>query len=364
MCKSWLIRTGIMTSIVVMGLCHVLAPGLAFSQTSGYYSDDLEAYAGASGAYSGGGSGALTDIAAIRASPAIIALQDDYRIGASYHWPAYGRSFYQVGVVDGTSPIKAGVLYTAPRDRIYDDESLDNPSLLMQSTSYLQDMLWGMKTIHKVNLSLAQAFGRVAVGITGAYIDGMKRPYRSFKLTQATGITIGFGVAAQLPSDLTVAASVENLNNRNLVDLAPTIYRLGFSGFAYKSILSVHGDYLRRERVRSEWTLIKPKTARDQAHWQSLFEQRPSLSAYEHSLVGGIALTLENTFKLMGSYRHEIGSNGLNRQGLSGGISIISGIYEITYTIKQTHRQHRGLHQTASLNFSFDLGSSDYQPSP
>lgn len=363
MCSSLPIHTGIMTSIII-GLYHLLTPYPAFSQTSGYYSDDLEAYGGASGAYSGGGTGAATNIEAIRTSPALIALQDDYRIGGSYHWPAYGRSFYQVGVVDGTSPIKAGVLYTAPRDRIYDDDPLENPSLRVQSTTDLQDLLWGMSTIQKVNLSLAQAFGKVAVGITGAYIDGMKRPYRSFKLAQTTGVTIGFGLAAQLPAGLTMAAAVENLNNQDLVDLAPTIYRLGISGFAYKDIARLHGDYLRRERVRSEWTLIKPKTARDQPQWQSLFEQRPSLSAYEHSFVGGIELTLENTLKLIGSYRHEIGTHGLDRQGFSGGIAIISGIYEITYTIKQAHRQHQRLHQTASLNFSFDLGSSDYQPSP
>ena len=339
-------------------------PSWANESTSvGYYSDDLEAYGGESGAYSGGGSGVFNDIEAIRASPALIASSQDYRIGASFHWPTFGRSFYQAGVVDGTSTIKAGFLYTAPLNRSYQDPHED--SSLLKSYTHRQAALWGMRTIQKFNLTLAQALGdKLMLGITGAYIQGMQRPYRSFKLEPTNGVTLGFGLAAHITPTITLAAAVENLNNHALTDLAPIIYRVGGSGTILKNIVRLYADYLHRERVRSEWVLIHPKNTTSEPNWQSLFEHRSSLSAYEQSIVGGIEVTLEKMLRLIGSYRHEVSTNGFDRQSFGGGISINSELYKISYTIKQSNLNHTKLHQTVSLHLTFEIGSSSYTPTP
>ena len=72
----------------------------------------------ASGGYSLGLSHAAmvadNGVAAVVLNPAMIALARDYRISLGYNWPATGRGFYQVGIVDGkTAKVAAGVLYTA-----------------------------------------------------------------------------------------------------------------------------------------------------------------------------------------------------------------------------------------------------------
>ena len=351
----------IMASLLV-GTFHS-PPSLA-NESAGYYSDDLEAYGGESGAYSGGGSGVFNDIEAIRASPALIASSQAYRVGASFHWPTYGRSFYQAGVVDGTSTIKAGLIYTAPLNRSYQEDPLEKSSVL-KSYTHRQDALWGMQTIQKFNLTLAQSWGdKLMLGITGAYIQGLQRPYRSFKIEPTNGVTLGFGLAAHITPTMTFAASAENLNNHALTDLAPIIYRVGGSGAIFKDIIRLYADYLHRERVRSEWVLIHPKNTTAEPNWQSLFENRSSLSAYEQSVVGGIEVTLEKMIKIIGSYRHEISANGFDRRSFGSGISINSELYKISYTIKRSSLSHSKLHQTVSLHITFEIGSSSYTPSP
>ena len=67
----------------------------------------------ASGGYSIGLSHAAmvadNGVAAVVLNPAMIALARDYRVSLGYNWPATGRGFYQVGIVDGkTANIAAG----------------------------------------------------------------------------------------------------------------------------------------------------------------------------------------------------------------------------------------------------------------
>lgn len=319
--------------------------------SSGRYSDDLEAYGGISAAYSGGGTSAADEITAIRANPAMIAQSKKYRMRGTFHWPTYGRTFYQAGVVDGTGPVKAGIQYTAPLDRSFEDplEAAQNLNLTER-----QNLIWGMQTIQRFNLSLAQSFGKLSVGITGSYVEGMQRPYRSYSSTLTQGITLGMGISAPITESLIVSASAENLNNQRLSDLAPTIYRAGVSTWIAE-VVGIHGDFIHRQRVRSEWVLVPPQNQPDDPTTISLLDQRPSLSRTEQSIVTGVELNLENILKIVGSYRHEIGSDGLQRRSLSGGIAISQGLYKITYTVRRPYLSDHHLHQAVSLSLIFEF---------
>ena len=319
----------------------------------GHLSDDIEAYGGMSAAYSGGGTSAAQQIEAIRLSPGMIGLTQKYRVAANYHWPRYGRSFYQAGVVDGTGPVKAGVLYTAPLDRTYLDPHHEN-SVFFSSFGERQNTVWGMRTIQKVHLTVAQTFGSLSLGVNGAYVEGMMRPYRSFQEQKHTGITFGFGGSAK-HSDFRFALAAENINNQQLKDLAPTIYRAGISWLPYDGMIGIHVDYLHRQRVRSEWVLVKEKDSADDPAWESLFSQRSSLSAYERSVVGSIETQFQGVMKLVGSFRAEIGSDGFSRRSYGAGIAVAPELYEISYSIRRPDLTSTKTHQTVSLAITFEM---------
>ncbi|MEI6399609.1 MAG: hypothetical protein WCO71_12645 [Pseudomonadota bacterium] len=100
-------------------LILTLLPGRVLYAGAPAVPEEYESTGGQSLAFGGSVATGLGGASAIRANPALMALEKEYSINGAYHWPTAGRDFYQVGVVDGkTSPIAAGFTYTGAQDNI------------------------------------------------------------------------------------------------------------------------------------------------------------------------------------------------------------------------------------------------------
>ena len=210
----------------------------------------------ASGGYSIGLSHAAmvadNGVAAVELNPAMIALARDYRVSLGYNWPATGRGFYQVGIVDGkTAKIAAGVLYTGFHEKFdghgFLHTELDSPIK------------------QRGRVALSGMFGKIALGVSGQYVEGYQftenvhglpaltsdtHRYGSTAHDKRTGITAGLGAAIALTPTLRLGAAINNLANRKVRDFAPRTIRAGAAWLATpQGDIAVHLDYHERERV-------------------------------------------------------------------------------------------------------------------
>ncbi len=191
-------------------------------------------------------------VAAVVLNPAMIALVRDYRVSLGYSWPATGRGFYQIGVVDGqTAKIAAGVLYTGFHEKFdghgFLHTELDSP------------------VKRRGNVALSGMLGKIALGISGQYVEGFQfsedvhglpaltsstHRYASTAHDKRMGITVGLGAAIALTPTLRFGAAVNNLANRKVRDFAPRTIRVGAAWLvAPRGDIAVHLDYRARERV-------------------------------------------------------------------------------------------------------------------
>ena len=55
------------------------------------------------------GAAQVTGVDAVYVNPALLVLDREYSVTASYHWPTDGRDYYRLGVVDGKTSKYAAV---------------------------------------------------------------------------------------------------------------------------------------------------------------------------------------------------------------------------------------------------------------
>ena len=229
---------------------------LFFMPTTGLQAISIPDEYRASGGYSIGLSHAAmvadNGVAAVELNPAMIALARDYRVSLGYNWPATGRGFYQVGIVDGkTAKIAAGVLYTGFHEKFdghgFLHTELDSPIK------------------QRGRVAMSGMLGKIALGVSGQYVEGYqftenvhglpaltsdKYRYGSTAHDKRTGITAGLGAAIALTPTLRLGAAINNLANRKVRDFAPRTIRAGAAWFATpQGDIAVHLDYYERERV-------------------------------------------------------------------------------------------------------------------
>ena len=244
----------------------------------------------ASGGYSLGLSHAAmvadNGVAAVVLNPAMIALARDYRISLGYNWPATGRGFYQVGIVDGkTAKVAAGVLYTGFHEKFdghgFLHNELDSP------------------IARRGIVALSGMLGKVALGISGQYVEGFQfteavhglpaltsstHRYDTTAHDKRTGITAGLGAAVALTSTLRLGASINNLANRKVRDFAPRTIRAG-AAWLPRGDIAVHLDYRERERI----ALFEPERTPERLAIAScsvrVYDVVRVLAAYGQSLV-------------------------------------------------------------------------------
>jgi len=272
----------------------------------------------ASGGYSIGLSHAAmvadNGVAAVVLNPAMIALARDYRVSLGYSWPATGRGFYQVGIVDGkTAKIAAGVLYTGFHEKFdghgFLHTELDSPIK------------------RRGSVALSGMIGKIALGISGQYVEGFQfnddvhglpaltsptHRYDSTTHTKRTGITAGLGAALALTPTLRIGAAINNLANRKVKDFAPRTIRAGAAWLATpRGDIAVHLDYRERERV-------------------ALFER--GQSDPERSAIVSCSVLVYDVLRVLVAYGQSLGDKGGE---FAAGLTLVNNKISLSYGLRR-----------------------------
>ena len=195
--------------------------------------DEFEAIGGHALGLGHGGMAAISGLSSIRANPAMLAMTKQYSVVGGYHWPTYGRNFYQVGVVDSnTSNLAAGLIYNGFMDGPEDSfEGLDR-----QFDSPVKS---------RISLGFAGTSQLLAFGVSGSFVTAVSTEGSELKETK--GLTLGLGVVGLLTPAIRFGLSAENLNNKEVAFVAPRTYR---AALAYTlERVTLHLDWKRRDRV-------------------------------------------------------------------------------------------------------------------
>lgn len=300
--------------------------------------EEFEATGGHSLAFGGSVATAIGGVSAIRSNPALIALEKEYSLNGSYSWPAAGRDFYQLGVIDGkTSSMAAGVLYTSALD---DYQGFEAASSGGQSLSLPKDS----PIVRRASMAIAMPVGRIYVGLTSSYIEA-HRPEEIFLDNRAKsnkGFTAGFGAAAHISPAIRIGISAENLANKKMNYVAPTFYRAGASYFA-SDVASFHVDYRLRQKVsiyegeEPAISLTSPDTESSSVGDESLINLSSSIKVYD-------LLRL-----VLASGQSKNGDSSKTR--VAGGLSLVNRNFNFSYQVLKYDVSAESMQQSLALGF-------------
>jgi hypothetical protein len=301
--------------------------------------EEYETTGGHSMAFGGSVATAIAGVSAIRSNPALLALEKEYSLNGTYHWPVAGRDFYQLSIIDGkTSALAAGVSYTSALD--------DYQGLASRRVEEGEQLLLSKDTpvVRRASLALAMPLGRMYLGFTSSYVEA-RPPAETFldsSVKNVKGFTVGFGAVAHLTPAVRVGISAENLANKKMNYAAPTFYRAGASYFM-ADLVSLHLDYRRRQEI-------------------SLYEGRaPSISLGE---VGDASATktseslinLSSSIKVYDLLRLVLASGqsmagDVSRTRLAGGLSLINKNFNFSYQVLKFDISSELMQHSLALGF-------------
>jgi hypothetical protein len=304
----------------------------------GQIPDEYESTSGHGIAMNNAGYASNDGASAIRANPALLALQKQYTVTAGYHWPTVGRDYYQAAVVDSqTSPVAAGVSYTGfSTDYEYFRENN-------------QASLYDSPLIRRGALGVAQSFGRLALGVGGVFVES--RPTWSDRVRQTRedqnirGVGLNLGLAAPLSTELSLGASVENVSNNKIKEYAPRTIR---AGMAYSFTKMVVGFLDLRQRDRVAAFESSKKIDPDQVESPST----PDALAPERLVIASFSAHLQDVLRLVGSYAQSLTDD---RRSLAGGLAVVSKNFSLSYTVAQPYMKLRTAHQAVTLSLDMAM---------
>lgn len=273
---------------------------------------------------------ANTGIASTVLNPAMIALERSYQLSLGYTWPAAGREFYQVGIVDGkTSRVAAGLLYTGFH------EDFDAYGFLHQELD--------TPVKRRGVLALSTMIGKISLGINGVYVEGYQfqegthgllgltnadHRYPNTEPEKKRGVATGIGLAAAITPTLRFGASIINLANRKIRDFAPRTIR---GGLAYlltaKGEITLHLDYHERERI-------------------ALFEKGETKP--ERLTIASCSVLIYNVARLLAAYEHDLSNTN---HEIAAGITLVSNKMSLSYGFKKSLTTSR-LQQAINLGLT------------
>ena len=282
--------------------------------------EEYEATGGHSLAFGGSVATAIGGMSAIRSNPALLALEKEYSLNGSYHWPVAGREFYQVGIIDGkTSPVAAGVNYTTALDEY---QGLAAKPIGDGVLSLSKDS----PVVRRASMALAMPLGRMYLGLTSSYIEA-RPPEEVFldrSVKNSKGFTVGFGAAAHLTPAIRVGVSAENLANKKMSHAAPTFYRAGASYFA-GDVVSFHLDYRRRQKV-SLYEGDAPAIA------LAGDDENSSSGGDENFINASSSIKVYDLLRLVLSSGQTKTAN-ISRTRMAGGLSLINRNFNFSYQV-------------------------------
>ena len=297
--------------------------------------DEYEASGGHSLGFSHGGMAASSDTGSIRNNPAMLAVEKKYQMTAAYHWPTFGREYYELGVIDSkTSPVAAGMSLVSSRDEFLDWETQKN-------TEQKKNAYYDSSTKRRISAAFAQIFSNVAVGIGAQYLETSPIKDNS----KITAVTMNMGLASLLTPQLRVALSIENLNNNKIKDFAPKSYRAAFAYTMWQGRVTLHGDYKQRERVAKEKDIFDENTD------EPIISD--SLNTSEKMLVGSFSIQVQDLLRIIGGYGQAFDNS--KRKTLSGGLALINKNVALSYSIYRPYLSEDKYHQGVNLAYNIQL---------
>lgn len=294
------------------------------SEPPGRLPDEFESDGGHSLGFAHGGTAAVSGQGSIRANPAMLVFERKYEVSAGYNWPSVGREFYQAGVVDSqTAAFAAGFTYTSFRERFKNPNELTDKEERYQAT-------YDSPIKNRLSIAIAHPFSKFSVGLGGQIVntagDGEAKK---------RGVTLGGGVAGLLTPKLRVGVSAENLANRGIKDVAPTVYRAGLAYMLFDGDVTVHLDYKQRDRVLAERLVFDTTLAEKQTY-----------SPFERMMILSSSARIQDLLRLLAGYGMEVGGK---RSSLSGGIALVNKNFSFSYLLGRPYMDKSTLHQAVNL---------------
>ncbi|MFK7823914.1 MAG: hypothetical protein AB8G05_07150 [Oligoflexales bacterium] len=301
--------------------------------------DEYESLGGHALGFANGGTAATSGLGSVRSNPAMLALEKQYSVSAGYHWPSVGREFYQAGAVDGkTSNVAAGVVYTSSQNDFkgYDARASNNDQFESFYDSPIKYRLAG---------GMAQSFNKLSIGVSGQYVEGFLPTAGNFNINNRNSLvksaTLGFGIAGLLTEGLRFGISGENLSNKKVRDLAPKTLRAGVAYSLFGGNLTLHCDYLQRDRVFHE----KESLSIDIDAVELAEEQ---LEKPEQLVTGSASVRVQDLLRLLFATGQDLSGSG--RRLIGGGIALVNQSYSLSYMISQPYTSDPSLHQAVNIS--------------
>lgn len=291
---------------------------------------EYEATSGPGVALNNGGYAANDPVTAIRANPALMALQKRYTVSGGYHWPVEGREFFQAAVVDGkTSNIVAGASYTGYTDN-YEYHNDRNVEASRFDSPVVRRGVFG----------LAQSFGAFSAGIGAIYVESHRTASTRDPMDpgdqRVKGVGLTGGGAYTFANGLAAGASIENGSNRKIKDYAPKTTKAGLAYTLSPGIIAM-ADYRIRERVAEfEEGVTDPDASLDS----------PPLKAEEMGILS-FSAQVQDYLRLLGSYAK---SQSDDRQAVAGGVALTSQNFSLSYTMARPYMSRSTTHQAVALS--------------
>lgn len=313
--------------------CFVWLTLSAFAMSEevpGRVSDEIETVGGHLMGFSNGGAAATSSQGSIRANPAMLVFERKYEVGASYHWPTYGREFYQASVIDSqTSSFAAGASFVSFRTKYKSSQEAVGHDEKLEA-------IYDSSLKYRVSVAFAHSFSNLSAGIGLNYINAADETQ-----SKKNGATVGLGLAGLLTPTLRAGVSVENLGNKDVKNLAPVTYRGGLAYLMFKGDLSLHLDYRQRQRVASEYvTVDKVET------------DRSKFSSFERMMVLSTSVRIQDLLRLIAGYGMEVGGK---RSSLSGGVALVNKSFSCSYLLSKPYLKDSRIHQAVNLEIQMSI---------
>jgi hypothetical protein len=268
----------------------------------------------------------------------MLAVDRIYTLGGGYHWPSRGREFYEAGVVDGkTAAIAAGIVYTS---------SMDDYDGAWEEEGHIETSDTPVK--RRANLALAYSFKKVALGISGGFVEASD-PTKTFDkdADRIRGNVLGGGIMAGITPSIRGGVSVENLANRKVAFAAPTIYRAGLAWAVLKDF-NLYVDLRRRETLE-----VFEASPPDIGLFQDSERETNHLAAEQALIVGGMARAYDLLRISVGTgvAQSEVG----NVITTSGGLALVNKAFSLAYSIQRPDTSKAAVHHAVSLGLDIAM---------
>ncbi len=303
--------------------------------------DEFESAGGHALGLANAGTAALSEQSSVRTNPAMLGFEKQYTISGGYHWPSFGREFYQAGAVDSkTSPLAAGLTYTSSKEPYEGNES----KIKFEADKSKQAQVYLDSPIqYRLSLGVAKALSLVSVGFGLQYVEGFGQEPDSALFEKKKGMTLGAGIGGLLTQNLRIAASVENLANERVKNMAPKMYRAGLAYTALMGDLTLHLDYSQRQRVLQELIPFGAQVS-----------ERPSLGD-EKMMFASFSLRVQDFIRFLGGYGQEVGGELKPRRSAAMGIALVNRDYSLSYLANNPYMEDTRVHQALNLSFQLSI---------